>query len=89
MDKLAQVTEMDFSLDELNNTDSLENGRLSNILIRCHMTGFEEFMSFEPVTPWYKRLKIEKFTSLTQRMMDQKDNDITDDTGMTIVLHIW
>ena len=56
MDKLVCITEMVISLDELNNTDTLEGGRLSNVLLRCHVTGSQEFTSFEPVTPQYKRL---------------------------------
>ena len=60
MDKLACVIEMVLSLDKLNNTDNLEDGRLSNAQV----------------------------TSLTLRIMDQKDNGITDGPGMTIVLQI-
>ena len=55
-DKLTCITEMVLSLDKLDNTDNLEDGRLSNILLRYHVTGSEEFMSFEPVTLQYKRL---------------------------------
>ena len=45
-------------------------------------------MSFEPVTPQYKRLKSGEFTSLTLRITDQKDNSVTDGPLMTIVPHI-
>ena len=57
-DKLACVTEMVLSLDKLNNTDNLEDGRLSTVLLRCHVAGSEEFTSFEPIAPQYKRLKM-------------------------------
>ena len=87
-DKLACITEMVLSLDELNNTYNLEDGRLSNILLRYHVTGSEEFTSFELVTPQYKIFKNRDFTSLTLRIIDQKNNGITDGPGMTIVLHI-
>ena len=87
-DKLVCVTEMVLSLDELNNTDNLDDGRLSNVLLRYHVIASEQFMSFEPVAPQYKRLKNGKFTSLTLRMMDQKDNGITVGLGMTIVLYV-
>ena len=50
-DKFACITEMALSLDKLNNTDNLEDGRLSNILHRYHVTGSEEFTSSEPVAP--------------------------------------
>ena len=72
--KLACFTEMVFSLDKLDNTDNLVEGRLSNILLRYHVTGSEEFACLEPVTPQHKRLKNEDFISLTLRIMDQKDN---------------
>ena len=84
MDKLACVTERVFSLDELNNTDNLEDRRLSNILLRYHVTDSKEFTSFEFQ---YKRLKNGEFASQTLRIMDQKDNSITNGLGMTIVLH--
>ena len=70
MDKLACIIEMVISLDELNNTDNLEDGRLSIVLLRYHVTGSEEFMSFEPVLPQYKRLKNREFASLTLKIMD-------------------
>ena len=48
------VKEMVLSLDELNNTDNLEDGRLCNNLPRYHMTGSEEFTHFKLVTPQYE-----------------------------------
>ena len=83
-DKLACVTKVVISLDELDNTDNLEDGRLSNVLLRYHVTGSEKFTSHTQ----YKRLKNGEFTSLTLRIMDQKDNSITDGLGMAIILHI-
>ena len=88
MDKLEHVTEVVISLDKLDNTDNLEDGRLCNVLLRYHVTANGEFTSFEPVTPQYRRLKNGEFASLTLRIMDQKNNIITDGQEMTIVLHI-
>ena len=50
------------------------------------MTGSQDFMSLELVAPQYKRLKNGKLASVTLRLMDQKDNSITDGPGMTIDL---
>ena len=50
MDKLACVTEMVLSLDELDNTDNLEGRILRNVLLKYHVTGSEEFTGFEPLT---------------------------------------
>ena len=51
--KLACVMVMVLSLDELDNTDNLEDGSLSNFLLGYHVTGSEEFMCFEAVTLQY------------------------------------
>ena len=56
--------EMVISLDELENKDNLEDGSLSNVLLRYYVTGSDEFMCLEPATPQYKRLKNGEFASL-------------------------
>ena len=88
IDKLACIMEMVVSLDELDNAENLENGRLNNILLRYHVTANGEFMHFESNTPQYKKIKNEVFTSLTLKVMNQKNKIITDGPGMTIVLYI-
>ena len=88
MDKLANVMEVVISLDKLDNTDNLEDGKLSNVLLGYQVTGSVESMDFELVAPQYKRLKNGEFASLTLSIMDQKGNGITDGLGMTIVFHI-
>ena len=60
-------TEVVISLDELDNTDNLEDGRLSNVLLRYHLTANGELMSFKAVAPQYKRLKNREFTFLTMK----------------------
>ena len=75
-------------LGRLDNTDNLEDGSFSNVLLRYHVTGSEEFTCFEPFTSQYKRLRNGDFSSHTLRITDQKDNGITDRLGMTIFLHI-
>ena len=86
--KLAGLTKMVISLNELNNSDNLEIGKPSNALLTYHMTGSEEFTSFEPVSPQHKKLKDVEFTSLNLRITYQKSNGITVGPGMTMVLHI-
>ena len=49
--KSAKVTNMSLNLDELNNSDNLEDGHPSNTLFTYCMPGFENFMRFEPQTP--------------------------------------
>ena len=86
--KLKGITEMIINLDEVDNTNNLEDGRPSNSLLTYHVTSNEDFMSFEPQTPQYKKLKNRQFTSLTLRIMDQAGNVITDGPQVTVVLHI-
>ena len=63
--KLRGITEMVLNLDELDNSDNLEDGRPSNSLLTYHVTSNEDFMLFKPHTPQYKKLKNGEFTSLT------------------------
>ena len=88
MNKLRGITEMIIKLNELDNSDNLEDGRPSNALLTYHVTDNEDFTSFESRTPQYKKLKNEEFTSLTLRITDQAGNIITDDPQVTVVLHI-
>ena len=76
--KLKGITEMIFNWNELDNTDNLEDGKHSNILLTYHVTVNEDFTQFTTNTPQYKKLKNEEFTSLTPRIMDQNNNIITD-----------
>ena len=86
--KLRGITEMIFNLNELDNTDNLADGRPSNALLTYHVTADKDFMCFEPNIPQYKKLKNGEFVSLSLRIMDQKNNVITDGPQLTVVLHI-
>ena len=86
--KLKGITEMILNLNKLDNTDNLENGRLSNVLLTYHVTDDKNFMHFEPKIPQYKKLKNREFTSLTLIIMDQNGNIITDGLQVTVVLYI-
>ena len=86
--KLKVITEMIINLDELNNSDNLEDGHPSNALFTYHLTDDKDFTGFEPQTPQYRRLKNGEFTSLTLRITDQNNNIITDGPRVTVVLHI-
>ena len=87
--KLEHLTDMVIiSLDELDNSDNLEDGRLGNVLLGYHVTDSDEFMNFESAMPQYKRHKNKEFSSINLRLMDQNENVITDGPGMTIVLDI-
>ena len=86
--KLKGITEMIINLDELNNSNNLEDGRPSNTLFTYHVTDDKYFMHFKPQNPQYKALKNGEFTSLTLRITDQNNNVITDGPQVTVVLHI-
>ena len=79
---------MVISLNELDNSDNLEDGRPSNTLFTYYVTGPEYSTCFEPDTPQYKKLKNGMITSLTLKIMDQSNNIITNGPQVTVVLHI-
>ena len=79
---------MSLDLNELDNSDNLKDGRLSNELLTYHVTDDKDFMHFKPHTPQYRALKNGEFTSLTLKIMDQNGNIITDGPQVTVVLHI-
>ena len=49
--KLANVTNMSLKLDEIDNTNNLEDGHPSNTLFTYYMPGSEDFIHFKPATP--------------------------------------
>ena len=79
------ITEITLNLDELDNTANLEDGRPSNSSLTYHD---EDFTSFEPQSPQYKKLKDREFTSVTMRITDQNNNITTDGPQATVVLHM-
>ena len=86
--KLEKVTKLTISLNELDNSDNLEDGLPSNTLFMYYATGPEYSTSFESVTPQYKKLKNGMINSLTLKITDQNNNIITNGLGTTVVLHI-
>ena len=85
---LDNGTKMTISLNELNNSDNLEDGQPSNALFTYYVTAPEYFTCFEPCTPQYKKLKNGTMTSLTLKITDQANNIMTDGPGTTVLLHI-
>ena len=86
--KLERIMKMIISLDKLDNSDNLEDGRPSNILLTYYVTDSECYMRFKPQTPQYKAQKYGEIVSLTLRITDQNNNIITDGPETTVVLHI-
>ena len=86
--KLVNGTKITISLNELNNSDNLEDGRPSNTLFTYFVTSLEYFMPLEPQSPQYKKLKNNTITSLTLAITDQNNDIITDGPELTVVLHI-
>ena len=54
--KLVNGTKITISLNELDNSDNLEDGRPSNTLFTYFVTSLKYFMRFEPQSPKYKKL---------------------------------
>ena len=49
--KFKKITKLVISLNELNNSDNLEDGRPSNTLFTYYVTSPEDFTCFEPHKP--------------------------------------
>ena len=86
--KLVNGTKITISLNELDNSDNLEDGRPSNTLFTFFVTSPEYFTHFEPQSPQYKKRKNHTITSLTLTITDQNNDIITDGLEVTVVLHI-
>ena len=86
--KLEKVTKLTISLNELDNSDNLEDEKPSNTLFIYYVTGPEYSMCFKPRTPQYKKLKNGMITFLTLKITDKNNNIITNGPGTTVVLHI-
>ena len=79
---------MDISLNELDNSDNLEDGKPSNTLFAYYVTGPEYSTHSKPVTSQYKKLKNGMINSLALKITGQNRNVITNGLGSTVVLHI-
>ena len=86
--KLVNGTKISITLNELDNSDNLEDGRPSNVLFPCYVTSSERYTLFEPQTPRYKALKYGEIVSLTLRIRDQNNDIITDGPEVAVVLNI-
>ena len=86
--ELVNGTKITISLNELNNSDNLEDGKPSNTLFTYFVTSPEYFTSFKPQSPQYRKLKNGTITSLTLAITDQNNDIITDGLEVTVELHI-
>ena len=86
--KLKKITKMVISLNKLNNSDNLEDGRPSNTLFTYYVASPEYYTHFEPCHPRYMKLKYGEIVSLTLKITDQNNNIITNGPGTIVVLHI-
>ena len=87
-DKLVNGTKITISLNELDNSDNLEDGKASKTLFTYFVASPEYFTHFKPQSPQYKKLKNDTITSLTLAITDQNNDFITDGPEVTVVLHI-
>ena len=86
--KLANITELHFHLNELDNTNNLKNGRLSDELLTYHVSEYDDVTRFEPKNLQYKKLKNGIFQSLTLRITGQNGDLVKDSLGTSVVLHV-
>ena len=86
--KLVNGTKITISLNKLDNSDNLEDGKSSNTLFTYFVTSPEYFTHFKPQSPQNKKHKNDTITSLTPAITDQNNDIITDGLETTVVLNI-
>ena len=86
--ELKGIAKVAISLNELDNSDNLEDGRPSNTLFTYYVTSPERYTRFESRNPRYMKLKYGEIVSLTLKITDQNNNIINIGPGTTVVLHI-
>ena len=86
--KLVNGTKITISLNELDNSDNLEDGKPSKTLFTYYVTSPEYFTHFEPQSPQYKKLQNDTIISLTLAITGQNNDIITDGPEVTVVLNI-
>ena len=86
--ELKGIAKVAISLNELYNSDNLEDGRPSNTLFTFYVTSLERYTHLEPRNPRYMKLKYGEIVSLTLKITDQNNNIINIGPGTTVVLHI-
>ena len=85
---LLNITELNLDLNELDNTDNLGDGRLSNTLLTYHVTDYDDFTNYQPKHLQYKKLKSGRINSLTVEIKDQNDEAVNDSLKISIILHV-
>ena len=83
---LANILELNFNLYELDNTNNLRNGKLSNTLLTYKISDYSDFNHIEPRNPRYKNLKTGVFQNLILTITDQNNNLVS--LPINLVLHI-
>ena len=86
--KLVNDTKISITLNELDNSDNLKDGKPSKTLFTYFVTSPEYFTHFEPQSSQYKKLKNDTITSLTLAITEKNNNIITDGLETTVVLNI-
>ena len=88
INRLSNITEMNFYLDEIDNTDILIDEQLSSLILRYFVNDYTGSTNYLPNNPNYKKLKRGTLDSLTLRVYDQKNKLITNSLGTNILFHI-
>ena len=87
-DKLVNGTKISITLNELDNSDNIKDGKPSNTIFTYFVTSPEYFTHLESQSPQYKKLKNDTVTSLSLVITGQNNDIITDGLETTVVLNI-
>ena len=86
--KLAGITKMVPTLNELDNSNNLKNRSSSNTLLTYHVIAYDDSTHFESYNPHHKKPKNGEIVSLTLRIKHMKNNIMTDGPATTVVFYI-
>ena len=87
INKLKNITELRFLINEIDNSDSIFDESYSNVVYNYYLIKYEGLTYHEPINRNYIKLK-SNISSFTISIQDQNGNTIDDSLGIDVTLHI-
>ena len=87
INKLKNITELRFLINEIDNSDSIVDESYSNVVYNYYLIKYEGLTYHEPINRNYIKLK-SNISSFTISIQDQNGNTIDDSLGIDVTIHI-
>ena len=88
VNNIAGKQEINFYLNEIDNTQVFKNNQLSNLLLKYYITDSDGFLTYQPQNPVNKPLINGMVISLSLEITDENNNLFENDLGINILFHI-